>query len=388
MSYLKNPDVNDNLASHEPISDRLTAEDIDGGHRLTDNSLNKDTDIQTVDPSTASSGSALNADSCETAINNDSDVLDVDLIQEVKPILKRKSLDETEMKTLPSILKKNHSFEWSSKQAVLKRHSLGSEWDHRNPALLMSAEIDITSPTPSSSSSRKPSSRIHSILKHKSLDEKCVQSARDDYNLPKPILKKNLSIEDEIEKCLSLTHLNNGSANGSNHSVTASSSGQSTSSPITHPIDGPRNTRSILKTGSEQQLRVRTVMTRPVEVKGILKTGHKNGSNDSKPVKSALKKSDQSIENKSEVKSILKSESIGSNEMINTSDSNSSSGDEGIDADNPSSTANAIKGEDHMMSSTSNNGCSDDNHHKSNGNSVQTPNSCALRDTEEKANQR
>ncbi|XP_054168360.1 supervillin-like [Oppia nitens] len=303
-------------------------------------------------------------DESESVDNHQQSVSFID----VKPILKRKSLDEIEIKTLPSILKKKDSFDYLSKHAILKRHSLGSESDNRNPKqFLITKEIDISS-TPSSSS--KPS-KIHSILKHKSFDEKFVQS-RDDQSLPKPILKKNLSIEDEIEKCL---NINNGT-NGSN----AGSSSQLANSPTDNSNGYYSRTRSILKFASEHQKTV--VMNPKVEVKSILKTGHKN---DSKPVKSALKKSDLNFDTKSEVKSILKSESIGSNEKINLSDTDSSSSDDNNDVDLSVSANSSVETQSQSHESS---GVCSDNNHKNNDNSIETNNSCAFKTKDEKPNQR
>ena len=246
-------------------------------------------------------GSGAAADTCSQP-NSAAISLDAEYI-EVKPILKRKSLDENEIKTLPSILKKRDSLDLSSKHNVVKRHSLGSEADQRSPQLFVASSgvRDICS-TPSST---KPSSQIHSILKHKSFDEKCVHY-KEEHSLPKPILKKNLSIEDQIEKSLCLKN----GTNGANSSTLSPS----------------HSTKSILKSGSEDKVSANKIYG----VKSILK--NKNDRNDSKPVKSALKKSDQSFDKDSKVKSILKSESFGSStERINSSDDSSSSSSEDLD---------------------------------------------------------
>jgi hypothetical protein len=261
-------------------------------------------------------------------INRDNELY----IEEIKPILKRKSLDEFEIKTLPSILKKRDSFDWNpshkldSNHPILKRHSLGSESDHRNPSVLLTTDIDISSKSASgskSASSSKSLSHVHPILKHRSLDEKCIQS-RDEQSLPKPILKKKWSIEDQIEKSCVIVD-SNGSTSNTTH-ITNANFNSSTNNSNTNS----NRTRSILKTGFDYEKRTTTTattttMSKTPEVRGILKVGQKNNS---KPVKSALKKCDQISDNKSEVKSILKPETIGSNERIDISDTSSSSSDE------------------------------------------------------------
>jgi hypothetical protein len=261
---------------------------------------------------------------------------DNELYEQIKPILKRKSLDEFEIKTLPSILKKRDSFDWNpthhkldsslqkldSNHPILKRHSLGSESDHRNPSVLLTTDIDISS---KSASSSKSLSHVHPILKHRSLDEKCIQS-RDEHSLPKPILKKKWSIEDQIEKCCVIVDSNGSTSNTTHITNTNFNTNSSTNNSNTNS----NRTRSILKTGFDYEKRTTTTattttMSKTPEVRGILKVGQKNNS---KPVKSALKKCDQISDNKSEVKSILKPETIGSNERIDMSDTSSSSSDE------------------------------------------------------------
>ena len=154
----------------------------------------------------------------------------------IKPILKRKSFNETEYKTLlPSILKKSESFD-SNKSAfnpILKRHSLGAEIDQR--PLTLSG----------------PKSSVQPILKHKSFDEQTT-SHRDEPLLPKPILKKKISADEGLDYYIE--------GNG----------------------DG--KAKSILKIDQERK----NINTKQ-EVRGILKTSLPSST---APVKSALKKAD------------------------------------------------------------------------------------------------
>lgn len=355
MSFMsKKPDITEN---RDDIDISVNKSDDKSVEPTDDLSVSATTSAQTKDITVANIEAINSSQSCSQSLiessDNENNGLTVDQIG-VKPILKRKSLDETEIKTLPSILKKRDSFDSISKQTILKRHSLGSETDQRNPLPLFNSnaiqEIAISS-KPSSSS--KPLSQIHSILKFKSFDEKYIQS-KVDQSFPKPILKKNLSIEESIEKSLTLK---NGS-NGMNSSKASPS----------HSNDS--STKSILKSGSEDKIST----NKSVEVKSILKTGPKIEKNDSKPVKSALKKSDLNIDSKdSKVKSILKSESIGSNEKL--SDTSSSSDDEDLDLSIDNQNSATMESTDSPLT--------ENNHNNQNGNSIPAPNCCAFKQYEE-----
>jgi hypothetical protein len=256
--------------------------------------------------------------------NRSDDNDDVVCIQQIKPILKRKSLEECEVKTLPSILKKRDSFEWNRSETqshpILKRHSLGSERESTSHSLIqLTSSVcpfsPLHSPLPSSSftsssllsSSSAPfkpySPTVHPILKHRSLDEKSA-SVRDEQSLPKPILKKKWSIEDQIEKCCLIDSNTNGTQTN--------------------------KTKSILKSFSDDK---KTQSFNKPEVRGILKSAHINNS---LPFKSALKKSDHSIDSKSEFKSILKPESVCLSEP-NSSDSSSETDETDVEDDSKTS---------------------------------------------------
>jgi hypothetical protein len=247
---------------------------------------------------------------------------------------------------------------------------LGSESDHRNPSVLLTTDIDISS---KSASSSKSLSHVHPILKHRSLDEKCSQS-RDEQSLPKPILKKKWSIEDQIEKSCVIVD-SNGSASNTTH-ITHANFNTNSSTNNSNTYSNSNRTRSILKTGFDYEKRTTTTattttMSKTPEVRGILKVGQKNNS---KPVKSALKKCDQISDNKSEVKSILKPETIGSNERIDISDTSSSSSDEENDSKVSDSELKTVNNDNN----NDNNGNNDNNESKS---SVLMPNCPEIKTT-------